>query len=145
MESNHRCILPGSDDDLALIWNGSGREALVSQRENGLIDRGYYALARLDGVGISLVLGRGKKKESKWPMIKTKFIDRTSFISGRVKCVEVRISRINIVHVKETNTHQHNSLMPLVDSGIQPDRLLYFFFQIFNEILRRHYHKFTIK
>ena len=85
----------------------------MSQRENGLIDRGCCALARLDGVGISLVLGRGKKKESKWPMIKTKFIDRTSFISGRVKCVEVRISRINIVHVKETNTHKHNSLMPL--------------------------------
>ena len=113
MESNHRCFLPGSNDDLASILNGPSLEAFVSQRENGLIDRGYYALARLDGVGISLVLGRGRKKESKWPMIKTKFVDKTSFISGRVKCVEVRISRINIVHVKKTNTHQHNSLMPL--------------------------------
>ena len=33
----------------------------------------------------------------------------------------------------------------LVDSGIQPDRQLYFFFQIFSEILRKHYHEFTIK
>ena len=61
MESNHRCILPGSDDDLALIWNGSGREAFVSQRENGLIDCGYYALAHLDGVGIAC-FGQGEKE-----------------------------------------------------------------------------------
>ena len=113
MESIHRCILPGSDDDSALIWNGPGREAFVSQRENGLIGGGCCALARLDGVGILLVLGRERKKESKWPMIKTKFIDKTSFVSGRVKCVGVRISRMNIVHVKRTNTHQCNSLMPL--------------------------------
>ena len=31
-----------------------------------------------------------------------------------------------------------------VDNGIQPDRLLYFFFQIFSEILRKRYHEFTI-
>ena len=45
--SNHRCILPGSDDDLSL-------EAFVSQRENGLIGGGCCALARLDGVGFCL-------------------------------------------------------------------------------------------
>ena len=62
VESNHRCILPGSDDDLALTLNGSSQEAFVSQRENGLIDRGYYALARLDGVGFLLVSGQERKE-----------------------------------------------------------------------------------
>ena len=33
---------------------------------------------------------------------------------------------------------------PRVDSGIQPDRLLYFFFKISSEIQRKHYHELTI-
>ena len=58
-------------------------------------------MARLDGVGFCLFgAGIKKERESKWSMLEMKLFERTSFVSGRAKCVGIRISRVNIVHVE---------------------------------------------
>ena len=58
-------------------------------------------MARLDGVGFCLFgAGIKRERESKWSMIEMKLFEKTSFVSGRAKCVGIRISRVNIVHVE---------------------------------------------
>ena len=62
VESNHRCILPDSDDDLASILNGSGQEAFVSQRETW-VDRPWVLCVGPSRWRRFACLGQGKEKE----------------------------------------------------------------------------------
>ena len=61
----------------------------MSQRENGLIDSGCCALARLEGVGFAC-LGQGRKQRELGKSVnKVKCLDKTNFAGGRVKCCRI--------------------------------------------------------